>query len=311
VDHKCLVCGQNTDTSAEYHPRCSTNFFGRFPPPAIEITLDGLREFAARSVLARITVTGVQKKLSLGVETNGKNSRFTIVGLWGSYILKAPVEEYPEIPENEDAVMRLAGLSGIPVVPHALIRLASGELAYISKRIDRADTQKTAMEDFCQISERLTEDKYRGSMERVGKLLRRYSVYPGLDAVDLFERTIFCFITGNSDMHLKNFSLIETASGMRLSPAYDLVSTALVLPEDSEESALTINGKKARFNRADFEKLAESIEITQVVQRKIFTKFQNLRKKMAGAVRESWLSEGMQERLAGIITERIGLLGNG
>jgi serine/threonine-protein kinase HipA len=307
---KCLICGTMTDDRSEYHPRCARTFFGCFPPPALDVALTDLREYAARSVLARITVTGVQKKLSLGIEQSGKNTRFTIVGLWGNFILKAPVEEYPEIPENEDAIMRLANLSGIPVVPHGLLRLASGELAYISRRIDRAGTGKIAMEDFCQISERLTEDKYKGSLERVGKLIRVQSTYSGLDAVDFFERAIFCFITGNADMHLKNFSLYETPAGMRLSPAYDLVSTALVLPKDTEESALTLNGKKAHLKKEDFEALAKSLEIPQAASRKIFVKFQGLQEKMDKAVLGSWLSGEMRDRLAGIIEQRMGMLGD-
>jgi serine/threonine-protein kinase HipA len=304
-----LICGKPTEDPSEYHPRCGRAFFGRFPPPSLKMPLRDLRDWAARGILARITITGVQKKISLGIESKGKNSRFTIVGLWGNFILKPPMEEYAEMPENEDALMRLAGLAGIPVVPHGLIRLASGELSYISKRIDRSGPQKSAMEDFCQISERLTEDKYKGSLERVGKLIRAHSIYPGLDAVDFFERVLFCFITGNADMHLKNFSLYETPAGMRLSPAYDLVSTALVLPEDSEETALTVNGKKAHLKRNDFSAFAASLEIPQTTSRKLFAKFQELGVKMNAALQETWLSGPMRDGLKEIIEKRLDVLG--
>ncbi|MBD3240318.1 MAG: type II toxin-antitoxin system HipA family toxin, partial [Chitinivibrionales bacterium] len=173
---RCLICAGATADGHEYHPRCARAFFGMFPPPRLDLSLSDLQEYAAQSVLNRITVTGVQKKLSLHVAKRGRDARFAVVGLWGSFILTLPVDEYPSLPENEDTVMRMASAVGIPTVPHALIRLASGEAAYITRRVDRNErSDKIAMEDFCQISGRLTEDKYKGSVERVGKLLRRYS----------------------------------------------------------------------------------------------------------------------------------------
>jgi serine/threonine-protein kinase HipA len=311
MSDKCLICATDIESGQEYHPRCSQSFFGIFPPPALDVSLGGLKEYAAMSVLSRITVTGVQKKLSLGIENRGKDSRFTIVGLWGNFILKPPVEEYPFLPENEDATMRLASLFGIPVVPHAMIRLSSGELSFISRRIDRDKKGgKIAMEDFCQLSGRLTEDKYKGSMERVGKLLRQYSVYPGLDAIDLFERLIFNYLSGNGDMHLKNYSLIETPDGMRLAPAYDLVSTALVIPDDQEESALTINGKKSRLVKSDFDAMGNNLGIAESAIRKIYGKTTKKRETMVSLVKSSRLEKSMRNALCGLFEKRIAVFTN-
>jgi serine/threonine-protein kinase HipA len=273
------------------------------------VTLDAVKELAARSVLQRVTVTGVQKKLSLTIDKKGKDARFTIVGMWGHFILKPPVEEYPHLPENEDTVMRLADLLRIPTVPHAVVRLASGERAFISRRVDRTrDGEKLAMEDFCQISGRLTEDKYRGSAERVGKLLRRHSVYPGLDAVDLFERVLFCYITGNADMHLKNYSLVETPQGLRLAPAYDLVSTVLAIPDDPEESALAINGRKSRLRRADFDSLAKALDIPGPTVSKVYRRFVGQGDNLVLSVRANLLPLGMQDSLCRLIAERLRVL---
>jgi serine/threonine-protein kinase HipA len=295
---RCLICGEKTEEGREHHPRCSRRFYGTAEPPKLDMALSDLHAFAAKTVLARITVTGVQKKLSLNLAGKGRDARFTIVGLWGGYILKPPSDDYPALPENEHTIMRLASKSGIPVVPHAMIRLTSSELAYISRRIDRGSkNDKLAMEDFCQISGRLTEDKYHGSLERVGKLLRRHSVYPGLDAVDLFERTVLNYVCGNADMHLKNYSLIETAEGMRFSPAYDLVSTALAIPGDPEESALTINGKKRGLTRNDFEALADNLEIAGRARGNVYEKFKNRYNAMATEVRKGFLPARMQETL--------------
>ncbi|MBN1308186.1 MAG: HipA domain-containing protein [Chitinispirillaceae bacterium] len=309
MSERCLICSKKLENGLEEnHPRCSRAFFGIYPPPMLDLSLDDLKEYAATSVLARITVTGVQKKLSLGVEKQGGEMRFTIVGLWGNYILKPPVDEYPFLPENEDTVMRLAASIGIPTVPHAMIRLASGELSFISRRIDRDKKgRKIAMEDFCQLSGRLTEDKYKGSVERIGRLLRQYSVYPGLDAVDLFERAIFNFIVGNSDMHLKNYSLIETTEGMRLTPAYDFVSTALAIPDDTEESALTINGKNSGLDKRDFDVLGNNLGIAGSAMRKIYERAAGKREMMESLVKNSRLEGSMREALCTMIENRIGI----
>jgi serine/threonine-protein kinase HipA len=308
MSNKCLICTKPTENDTEFHARCSKSFYGVFPPPSLEFTLEKIQDFAAQSVLARVTVTGVQKKLSLGIEETGKDTRLTVVGLWGNFILKPPAEEYCALPENEDTIMRLASIVKIPVVPHAMTRLASGELAYITRRIDRDDgEQKIAMEDFCQISGRLTEDKYKGSVERVGKLLRQYSIYPGLDAVDLFERVVFNYLIGNSDMHLKNYSLIETQLGMHLAPAYDLVSTVLIIPQDNEETALTINGKKSKLNGSDFFSLAEILGISHTVCHKTYKKFQRAESEMYRIIDIGRLPLDMKTALKVLIKSRMGL----
>lgn len=99
----------------------------------------------------------------------------------------------------------LAEAAKIAVVPHGLIRFTDGELCYITRRIDRlSDGQKVSMEDMCQLTERLTEYKYKGSYEQIAKAIKKYSSAPQLDLVNFWELVVFSWITGNSDMHLKN-----------------------------------------------------------------------------------------------------------
>lgn len=303
---ECLFCRQPAPDS-EWHPACIRKFFGTTRLPHLDLTLDSLERYAAESVLARTTVPGVQKKLSLHLETSRNETRLTIVGLWGNFILKPPTAEYPELPENEDAVMHLAAFFGIECVPHALIRLRSGELAYIARRIDRDKAgHKIAMEDFCQLDGRLTEDKYKGSCERCGRVIRQYSTRPGLDAWDLMNRLLFCFITGNADMHLKNFSLIETASGHVLSPAYDLVSTMLAIQDDPEETALALNGKKARLKLSDFEQLAGKLELPARSWERLVSRYQAVTQdEITGLVQAAFLSPNMKSKLQGIIVTRL------
>ncbi len=308
MSNLCLICSDICGPEKEYHPACSRRLFGVDTPPRLDLTLDKLKEYAAVTVLNRITVTGVQKKLSLNIEGRGRDNRFTIVGLWGGYILKPPADEYPNLPENENTVMRMAEAAGITTVPHGLIRLASGELSFISRRIDRTmDGNKIYMEDLCQIAERMTEDKYRASVERVGKLIRQYSVYPGFDAVDFFNRVIFSYLAGNADMHLKNYSMIETDGGLKLAPAYDLVSTTIALPEDTEESALTINGKKSNVIRADFDALARNLDLSEKQKTNVYQTTIFCVSKITDCIRNSLMPTEQSGKLESLVQKRIKL----
>ncbi len=229
------------------------------------------------------------------------------------YILKPQTEEYKALPEMECLVMRMAQASGIKTVPFALLRMPSQDdaFAYITKRIDRANGQMLAMEDFCQLDGRLTEDKYRGSYERCGKIVSNYSAKSGLDLAELFIRVVFSFAIGNSDMHLKNFSLIESEEGSSiyaLSDAYDMLSTNVVVPADTEQLALTVNGKKQNIRRKDFLVLAETIGITEKSAEKMIQKIVKLKDKYIEMCRVSYMPDDMKESLEKLITERITIL---
>ena len=295
----------------DFHAACSKKFFGTSTPPTMPYTRAKIKELAEQIIRSQTTITGVQPKLSLDIERINNNSRFTIVGLWGKYILKPQTEQYFQLPENEDLTMRLAEAAKIKTVPHSLIRFADGELCYITKRIDRTKNgKKLPMEDFCQLTERLTEHKYRGSHEQIAKAILEFSAAPKLDLVNFWEIVIFCFLTGNADMHLKNFSLYCPLAGnsggfdFQLTPAYDLLSTALVIPEDKEELALTLNGKKSRLNRSDFETAALNSGLEQRVIENIFAKFQKTIPKWDLLIDNSFLSNEMKKNYKNLIQKR-------
>ena len=252
--NKCLFCYRELEEGQkDFHPACAKKFFGKTEAPNLPYSRDNINDLARESVLSRIAVTGVQSKLSMDVNKGGKDEpdRLTIVGLWGRFILKPKSKEFPWMPEVEDLTMHLAEIAKIEVVPHTLIRFSDGELAYLTRRIDRdRHGTKYLMEDMCQISERSTDDKYKSSYEKIAKLIKRHSSAPMLDLANFWEVVVFSWITGNSDMHLKNFSLISRTHGQYvLSQAYDLVNVHLVFPEDDEESALTLDGRKKNINK--------------------------------------------------------------
>jgi len=311
--NNCLFCYQKLiDEQTDFHPACSKKIFDSVLPPVLPYTRENIRDLAEQVIRSQTTITGAQPKLSLDLDTKGKNSpqRFTIVGLWGKYILKPQTDLYPQLPENEDLTMHLAEIAGIRTVPHSLIRFADGELCYITKRIDRdVKGNKHPMEDMCQLSERLTEYKYKGSYEQISKLILCFSHAPKLDLVNFWQQTLFCWLTGNADMHLKNFSLYSTANGQyTLTPAYDMLCTALAIPEDREELALTLNGKKRKLKRSDFEKTFAQSGLDAKVTDRLFQRFEKSIVQWLSFIKTSFLSEELQEKYSRIIEERGKLL---
>lgn len=304
--NKCLICYRGElEDGKYYHPKCSKRIFGSTEAPELLYNLSDMKELAKKIVAGQGIVTGVQPKISLGLAKNQKHrGRLTIMN--GDYILKPPNERFGEMPETEDLTMHLAQICKIETVPHALIPLADGELAYITKRIDRAGNRKIHMEDLCQLSEMLTENKYNSSVERVGKLVEKHSGFPGLDKVNLFEQTIFNFVTGNNDMHLKNYSMINDARGWHLAPAYDLLNVNIIYPIDTEETALTINGKKRKLNRYDFEALADSLQLTPVQVVNAINKIVRKQEGMLDFIEISFLSPALKKTYKELLRERLG-----
>lgn len=317
---KCLCCGKAISDHALtvekewcWHKKCVKSFFQTDELPLLDITKEQLEKLANKTVNEGFTVPGVQKKLSLHLSSD-TNARLTIVDYPTGFILKPQTEEYAHMPEYEDLAMRLAELIGIQTVPHALIKM-KGEYGYITKRIDRDITQDQiklyAMEDFCQLSNRLTQDKYKGSYENCGRIIKKYSITPGLDLSELFLRVAGSFVMGNSDMHLKNFSLRETEPGSRrfqLSKAYDMLPVNVIMPEDQEQLALTINGKKRNIHKKEFKVLADMCGVPENAAEHMIKKLCALKEKMLQLVDQSYLSELEKGKVRTLIMERIEIL---
>lgn len=307
--NRCLYCYEELkENEVDFHSSCSKKLFNQAIPPLLKYSELDMETLALQVVKSQMTVTGVQPKLSLEL-TNTENikepKRLTIVGLWGNYILKPPTANFKQLPEVEDVTMHLATLAKIKVVPHSLIRLQSGKLAYITKRIDRVNHQKLLMEDMCQLTERLTENKYHGSYEQIAKIIKQFSTNPGLDLVNFFELILFSFLTGNADMHLKNFSLITHLNGnCELSAAYDLVATKIVNPLDDEDFALTLNAKKKKIGRKDFITVFTNLNLDNKQQQNIFKKMDNAKEKWFDCIDKSFISEDFKLSYKNLIQER-------
>lgn len=308
---RCLYCYKPLkEGERDYHPQCARKMFGKRVAPELPYTRKDLNKLATVVVNSHTTVTGVQAKLSMDLEHDyvGRPQRLTIVGVMGGrYILKPQTEQFERLPEVEDLTMHLAEIAGIATVPHSLIRFEDGELNYITRRIDRTDDGgKLPMEDMCQLSGKLTEQKYQGSYEMVTTLIKKYSSAPMLDIVNYWEQVVFSWIVGNADMHLKNFSLIGDGKGMySLAPTYDQVSTKLVMPEDTDELAMPVNGFQKKILPMDFAQAMEYIGVSKKVIERILKHFTTLTDKWNECIDASFISDTQKETYKAIIKKHV------
>lgn len=306
---KCLFCYELLQNSAsDFHEACNKKFFGQLKTPQLVYNLNDLQQLATQIIQSQMAVTGVQAKVSLSLyrkEEKNLTKKLTIVGLYGDYILKPPSEHYPQLPELENVTMRMAAVCGLNVVPNSLVFLQDKTLCYITKRVDRTRKGKLQMEDMCQLSERLTEDKYKGSHEQVAKLILKYSANPLLDVSNFYEQVLFSFFTGNADMHLKNFSLLEKEGlGLVLSPAYDLVPTALINPADKEELALTLNAKKRKLSYNDFLVAYENCGLNKKILNNTLELFYYCKPEMQTVLEKSFVSDEYKENYYSLLNNR-------
>lgn len=317
----CLCCGKSIENNASeqekktlWHENCCKKFFGTRVFPNIDISKEILESIVEENTFKGYTVPGVQKKLSLHLSkaSRGEQPRLTIVNYPTGYILKPQTEDYKALPEAEYLVMNMAKVVGINIVPFALIQQGDS-LAYITKRIDRISAGRKdnikmlAMEDFCQLDGRLTQDKYKGSYERCAKIINQYSVQRGLDMTELFYRIVFSYLIGNSDMHLKNFSLIETSENSQkyiLSAAYDMLPVNIILPADRDQFAITLNGKKRNVTRNDFLKFADNCQIDRKVANNIISKILSKKEQLIELCRTSFMPDEMKIQLEELMLSR-------
>jgi serine/threonine-protein kinase HipA len=312
---KCLYCYHDLEEGqVDFHPACARKIFGSDTAPILPYTRENMSELARQVIRTSASVTGVQAKMSLDVNRGGKKepSKFTIVGLWGKYIFKPQSAKYPNLPELEDLTMKMAEAAHIRTASHSLIRLADGELGYITLRMDRGrNGEKISMLDMCQLTNRLTEHKYYGTYLQLAETIKKYSSVPMLDVQRFWEVVLFSWITGNSDMHCKNFSLLDSGNGEYvLSPAYDLLAVLLADPQDTEEMAMsfTVGGEKTGFNRDTFMTAFTQSGISGAVANKMIERMKTFLPKWRTLIAQSFLPEKMKENYLILLSKRIELL---
>lgn len=260
--------------------------------------------------VGKMSIQGIQKKLS--VRLSVKKECFEIVEQHGHYILKPQSDIYPELPENEALTMCLANTVGLEVPVHGLVYSKDNSMTYFIKRFDRVGHyKKLAVEDFAQLLGEDRYTKYDSSMEKVITIIERFCTFPKVELVKLFNLTVFNFLIGNEDMHLKNFSLITRKNIISLSPVYDLLNSTIALKNAKEEIALPIKGRKNNLSKFDlFDYFAsERMNLNPRIIAKVIQEFQNVIPKWKNLISISFLSQNMQERYLDLLEMRCKRLG--
>lgn len=318
---KCLYCYKPLSAHEHgYHANCAKTLFGSAKVPVLPYTRDNIEELALQILAQNTSVTGVQPKLSLDINRGGKNEpdKLTIVGLWGNYILKPQSVKYDSMPELEDVTMKLAAAAGIATAVHGLVEMQDGELAYITRRMDRGtDGTKISMLDMCQLTNRLTEHKYRVAYIQLATTIKRYSATPMLDVQRFWEIVIFSWLTGNSDMHCKNFSLIDRVGvGYQLSPAYDLLAVQLTGINDNDELAMPLvgygvegNQPIAGFTRASFVDAMVASGVSERISNKIIDKLLAAGEKWDAIIDSSFLRSELKTAYKALLRNRMERMG--
>lgn len=297
----CRACLEPTGSRGAYHRKCLRRLFDAVRPPRLDIDASRLHA-AALAMVGHTSLSGVQKKIALGLD--GPRTALTVMAEGGTYILKPQTGVYPAIPENEHVTTRLAELVGIETAPSALIELSDGTLAFIVRRFDRLrDGRNVHQEDFCQLAEEPPKNKYEGSAEQCVKLVKRFASEPLIELLKLYRLLVFSWWSGNGDMHLKNFSLlIDEVGVVRMTPAYDLVSTHLVIENDPQ--ALTVNGKNQHLARGDWLRLADYAGIPRKAAERVLAQQVGVADAAIDLLHRSFLPEDFRRAYADLLRER-------
>jgi len=269
----------------------------------LEFTAEQQRQESINRV-GKMSIQGLQLKLSVVLRIT--EGRFEVVNRGGQYILKPQSLDFPELPENEDVTMRMAEVVGIEVPVHGLARSIDGSFSYFIKRFDREGRDRLPVEDFAQLSGESRETKYDSSMEKVASVIEQFCTFPALERVKLFERTLFSFLVGNEDMHLKNFSLITRDEKVELAPAYDFLNTTIALKAAKEEMALPIKGKKSKLTRNDLLNYfaRERLQINERVLNDVLSRFAKALPAWRDLLEQSFLSADAKQKYSAVLTER-------
>lgn len=297
--NNCLCCQKPLKGIDRYHSRCLIRLFGISRLPTIPFRVEDMPGLVAKDE-GHVSISGVQKKLS--VRLNKESTAMESVATGGTHILKPEPDRFPFIPQNENHCMNMAEELGFTVPPHGLFDLADGKPAYVVKRFDRTDDgEKLHKETMFQVLG--AKEKYSGSLEMIGKEIRNHTANVGLDTIEFFERVLFCFLTGNGDMHLKNWAFLFRHKTIALAPCYDLVCSKIYFAKE-EDSALSVNARKNRLKRTDFETFSNYLKIDPKAAANSFDKLRLAQDRMLAMTANSELPLDLQHKLADVIKTR-------
>ena len=264
-----------------------------------------LRQEAANRA-KKLSIQGVQPKLSATISV--VEQEFKIVDQFGTYIIKPQNDLFPELPQNEDVTMRMAKVFGLDVPFHGMLYAKDGSLSYFIKRFDRyGKGKKLATEDFAQLTGNTRDTKYRFTMEKLVPVIDEFCSFPAIEKADFFKRILFCYVTGNEDMHLKNFSLITKNEKTTLTPVYDFLNSSIAIKNPEEEIALTLKGKKSNLKASDFMDYyaKDRLQLNEKAIATILEQMHNAIPKWKELLEISFLSDDMKEKYFLLMETRV------
>lgn len=264
-----------------------------------------LRQEAANRA-KKLSIQGVQPKLSGTISI--VDQEFKIVDQFGTYIIKPQNDLFPQLPENEDVTMRMAKVFGLEVPFHGMLYGKDGSLSYFIKRFDRyGKGRKFATEDFAQLTGNTRDTKYRFTMEKLIPVMDEYCSFPAIEKADFFKRILFCYVTGNEDMHLKNFSLITKNGKTTLAPIYDFLNSTIAVKNPEEEIALTLKGKKSNLKATDFIDYygKERLQLNEKTIASILEQMKKAAPEWKQLLEISFLNDDMKEKYLELLESRL------
>ncbi len=315
--NELIVCpGTLAPGYATYSPACLRNMFnGRrvshilpYDSPQDDEKIAGL--FIENR--KRVSISGVQEKLSLTLEKN--LLRLTNDREQGTYLLKPiprDLTNVSQVPANEHLTMQIARqVYKIPVAANALIFFKNGSPAYLTKRFDvTKEGKRWGVEDFASLAGKSlpangADYKYEFSYEEAGKLVRKFIPAWRVEIEKYFRLVVFNYLFSNGDAHLKNFSILESKRGdYQLSPAYDLINTRLhvgdtdfalnggLFKKDDQSEARTKTGHPGR---QDFMEFGNRIGILETRMETLLHPFLSRRREVAEMIGRSFLQEPLR-----------------
>lgn len=318
----CLGC--YTEVKEGYCLACRKKLFDKTKVPAVLLfdapKADNLAEF--QEYTKRLSISGVQLKYSARLE----DGNLKLYEKNGQYILKPipPAKQLinlDDAPENEHLTMQIADqLFKINTAANALIRFKDGQPAYITRRFDvKPDGSKYMQEDFAQLTNRTKHThgetfKYDGSYEEIGLLIKRFvpAAAPALEK--FFQLVVFNYVISNGDAHLKNFSLLRNDTGeYQLTPAYDLMSTVIHTPQESDTALDLYEGDMdskfystyGYYGRENFMELARRLGIIEKRAERIIDQFTAGKEQVNEFVQNSFLSPEVKKIYITSFTDKL------
>lgn len=244
---KCLCCfGELQPGEVDLHKLCIRRLFSAVNAAKLPYTSQELED---------------NQEVELSVDKESGELRF--VDGAGEYSMLVASGEEALL---EAVTMRMADIGRIAVTPHSLIRTKDGILCHLRRAVNHG--KKGTKIEVSNISDTVQGDSY----EVVAEKIIKSSTTPKLDLINLYERLLFGYLVGATELNLDSFKMAKTMCGSSLAPALSIMPNSLITKNN--EMAMSLAGKRGDFTRSDFEGAMLAAGIEPKIIENIFAKFE-------------------------------------